>query len=74
MLVSLVVVGLLTCFLLTPVYLYVENKFYQYRLRYLSKTKETREEKGKKRLQKIKEAHKKVGSEPEESIIPGIND
>lgn len=74
MLVSLVIVGLLTCFLLTPVYLYVENKFYQYRLRYLSKTKETREEKGKKRLQKIKEAHKKVGSEPEESIIPGIND
>lgn len=74
MLISLLLVTLLTCFLLTPVYLMVEEKAYELRLKRLAKTKETRKEKGKKRLQKIKEAHKKVGSEPEESIIPGIND
>ena len=74
MFVSLSIASLLTCYLLTPVYLVIENKYYQMRLNYLSNTKEKRESKGKKRLQKIKEAHKKVGSEPEESIIPGIND
>ena len=74
MLISLLLVIALTCFLLTPVYLKVEEKAYNVRLNYLSKTKEKRETKGKKKLQKVREAHKKVGSEPEESKIPGIND
>ena len=41
---------------------------------YVAKNKDKRTNKGKKRLQKIREAHKNVGSEPSESIIPGIND
>lgn len=73
-LVSLALATLLTCFLFTPVCLKIEEKYYSYRAKKMSKVITKKQEKGKKRLKKIKEAHKNVGSEPEESIIPGIND
>ena len=71
---ALILVTLSSVYLLSPIYLMVEKAAYQAHLNRLGKVKEKKETKGKKRLQKIKEAHKKVGSEPEESIIPGIND
>lgn len=74
MFISLALCLLSTCYVLTPTYLYFEKLAYQTYVKRMSKSKEKRENKGKKRLQKIKEAHKKIGSEPEESIIPGIND
>ncbi|MDY2574458.1 MAG: hypothetical protein SOW55_00515 [Bacilli bacterium] len=74
MLVSLVLATLLTCFLFTPICLKLEEKYYSYRAKRMTKVLTKKKEKGKKRLNKIKEAHRNVGSEPEESIIPGIND
>jgi len=65
---------LLECLTFTPVYLAVEKGLYSLKVKWLSKRQDTRKEKGKKRLKKIKEAHKNVGSEPEEATIPGIND
>ena len=74
MLVTLLFVLLLTCFVFTPVYLKIEKMAYGVSLKRSSKNKEKKVNKGKRRLQKVREAHKNVGSEPVESIIPGIND
>ena len=74
MLITMLLVLLLTCFLFTPVYLKIEKQFAQISKKRSAKKKEKRVDKGKKRLQKIRDAHKNVGSEPSESIIPGIND
>lgn len=62
------------CSTFTPVYLAVEKGLYSLKVKRLSKSQKARKERGKKRLKKIKEAHKNVGSEPEEATIPGIND
>lgn len=74
MIVSLAIVLLLTIFLFTPVYLKIEKFAYGIKVSHNAKRKEKKINKNKKKFEKVREAHKNVGSEPEESIIPGIND
>ncbi|MDD6301732.1 MAG: hypothetical protein PUA56_00255 [Bacillales bacterium] len=56
-----------TLLILVPVYLFLEKRIH-------FTIKINREKRNKKRMEKAKEENKNRGAEPQESIIPGIND
>lgn len=64
---AIIVGGLLTLFLLVPVYLYLEKNV---RL----KISLNSEKRNKKRMEKAKAKNRNAGAEAKEAIIPGIND
>jgi preprotein translocase subunit SecF len=73
-LISLCGTTALTLFLFVPVVLWLEKSYCAWRIKRASKNLERKEKSSKKRMQRLKEEHKNLGSEPTESIIPGIND
>ena len=64
----------LTLFLFVPVVLWLEKGYCSWKVKRAAKNLERREKSTKKRMKRLKEEHKNLGSEPTESIIPGIND
>jgi uncharacterized membrane protein len=64
----------LTLFLFVPIVLALEKVHMNLKAKRAQKNLERREKSSKAKMRRLKEEHKNLGSEPTESIIPGIND